>query len=99
MTQTRKRYDRQFKVAAARVVLEKERTVKELSEELGIKDTTLRRWADEYEELGENAFPGSGSPKRNKDYEILKLRKQVEELEMENEILKNFRAFLNQDRA
>ena len=46
MTQTRKRYDRQFKVAAARVVLEKERTVKELSEELGIKDTTLRRWAE-----------------------------------------------------
>ena len=71
MTQTRKRYDRQFKVAAARVVLEKERTVKELSEELGIKDTILRRWADEYEKLGENAFPGSSPPKRNKDYEIL----------------------------
>lgn len=45
MPQTRKRYDRQFKLSAARVVLEREKTVKELSSELGIKDTTLRRWA------------------------------------------------------
>ena len=99
MTQTRKRYDRRFKVAAAKVVLEGERTVRELSSEFGIKDTTLRRWASEYEGLGEAAFPGNGSPKTNKDYEILKLKKQVGELEMENAILKNFRAFLSQDRA
>jgi len=99
MTQTRKRYDRQFKVSAARVVLDGERTVAQLSGELGIKDSTLRRWAWEYEELGETAFPGNGSPKANKDYEIVKLRKQVEELEMENRLLKNFRAFLSQGRA
>lgn len=99
MTQGRKRYDRQFKIAAAKVVLEGETTVVELSRELGIKDATLRRWAREYEEMGEDAFPGNGSPKMNKDYEILKLKKKVEELERENELLKNFRAFLSQDRA
>lgn len=32
-------------------------TVKDLSEELGIKDSTLRRWACEYEEMGDDAFP------------------------------------------
>ena len=85
MTQRRKRYDRQFKVSAAKVVLSGEMTVKGLSEELGIKDSTLRRWAR--------------SPKINKDYEIVKLKKKVEELERENEILKNFRAFLSQDHA
>ena len=99
MTQKRKRYDRQFKVAAAKVVLSGEITVRGLSEELGIKDSTLRRWAREYEEMGDAAFPGNGSPKINKDYEIIKLRKKVEELERENEILKNFRAFLSQDHA
>ncbi len=98
MTQRRKRYDRQFKVSAAKVVLG-EMTVKGLSEELGIKDSTLRRWAREYEEMGDGAFPGNGSPKINKDYEIVKLKKKVEELERENEILKNFRAFLSQDHA
>ena len=99
MTQRRKRYDRQFKVSAAKVVLSGEMTVKGLSEELGIKDSTLRRWACECEEMGNDAFPGNGSPKINKDYEIVKLRKKVEELERENELLKNFRAFLSQDHA
>lgn len=94
MAQRRKRYDRQFKVSAAKVVLSGEMTVKGLSEELGIKDSTLRRWAREYEEMGDGAFPGNGSPKINKDYEIVKLKKKVEELERENEILKNFRGLL-----
>ena len=99
MTQRRKRYDRQFKVSAAKVVLTGEMTVKDLSEELDIKDSTLRRWACEYEEMGDDAFPGNGSPKINKDYEIVKLTKKVEELERENEILKNFRAFSSQGHA
>ena len=96
-TQRRKRYDKQFKVAAARVVLSGEMRVVDLAEELGIKDSTPRRWAREYEEMGDAAFPGNGSPKANEDYEIVKLRKKVEELERENDLLKNFRAFLSQD--
>lgn len=73
--------------------------MQELSEELGIKDSTLRRWACEYEEMGDDAFPGNGSPRINKDYEIVKLKKRIEELERENGPLKNFRAFLSQDHA
>ncbi|MDR3885571.1 transposase [Senegalimassilia sp.] len=84
MTQKRKRYDKQFKIAAARVVLGGEMRAVDLARELGIKDSTLRRWAQEYEEMGENAFPGNGSPKVNKDYEIVKLRKRIAELEREN---------------
>lgn len=89
MTQRRKRYDRQFKVSAAKAVLSGEMTVKGLSGELGIKDSTPRRWAREYEETGDGAFPGNGSPKINKGYEIVKLRKKVGELERENEMLNN----------
>lgn len=43
MAKRRKRYDRQFKASAAKVVPPEEMTVKDLSEELGIKDSTLRR--------------------------------------------------------
>ena len=99
MTQRRKRYDKQFKVSAAKAVPSGEMTVKDLSEELGIKDSTLRRWACEYEEMGDGAFPGNGPPKINKDYEIVKPEKKVEELERESEILKSFRAFLSQGYA
>ena len=42
-----------FKASAAKAVLSGEMTVKDLSEELGIKDSTLRRWACEYEEMGD----------------------------------------------
>lgn len=94
MTQKRKRYDKQFKIAAARVVLGGEMRAVDLARELGIKDSTLRRWAQEYEEMGENAFPGNGSPKVNKDYEIVKLRKRIEELERENEAAKKFPGLL-----
>lgn len=97
MAQRRKRYDRRFKASAAKVVLSGEMTVKDLSEELGVKDSTLRSWACECEEMGDGAFPGNGSPKTNKDYEIVKLEKKVEE--RENGILKNLRAFLSQDHA
>lgn len=99
MARRRKRYDRQFKVAAARVVLGGEMRVVDLAKELGIKGSTLRRWAQEYEEMGDAAFPGNGSPKVNKDYEIVRLRKRVEELERENDLLINIRAFLSQDHA
>lgn len=99
MARRRKRYDRQSKASAAKAVPSGEMTVKDLSEELGIKDSTLRRCAREYEEMGDDAFPGNGSPKIDKDYEIAKPKKKVEELERENEMLKNFRAFLSQDHA
>lgn len=99
MTQRRKRYDKQFKIAAAQVVLGGEMRVVDLARKLGIKGSTLRRWAQEHEEMGENAFLGNDSPKVNKDYGIAKLRKRIEELERENELLKNFRAFLSQDHA
>ena len=99
MTQRRKRHDKQFKVAAARVVLSGEMRVVDLAKELGIKDSTLRRWAQEYEEMGDAAFPGNGSPKVNRDYEIARLGKKVEELGRENDLLTNVRAFLSQDHA
>ena len=99
MTQRRKRYDRQFKASAAKAVPSGEMTAKDLSGELGIKDSTLGRWACECGEMGDGAFPGNGSPKINKDYEIVKPEKKVEELERENGTLKNFRAPLSQGHA
>ena len=99
MIQKRKRCDKQFKIAAARVVLGGEMRAVDLARELGIEGSTLRRRAQEHGEMGENAFPGNGSPKVNKDYGIAKLRKRIEELERESELLKNLRAFSSQDHA
>lgn len=48
--------------------------------ELGIKGSTPRRRAQEYEGMPESAFHGNGGPKVNKDCEIVKLRKKAEKL-------------------
>ena len=84
MTQKRTRCNKRFKIASARVVLGGEMRAVDLARELGVKDPTLRRWAQEHGEMSENAFPGNGSPKVNKDYEIAKLRKRIEEPGREN---------------
>ena len=99
MTLKRKRYDKQFKIAAARVVLGGEMRAVDLERQFVSKGSTLRRRAQEHGEMGENAFPGNGSPKVNKDHGIVRLRKRIEELERENELLKKFRAFSSQDHA
>ena len=66
------------------MVLDGEIRAVDLARELGIKDSTLRRWAQEHGKIGENAFPGNGGPKVDKDHEIVKLRKRIEEPEHVN---------------
>lgn len=83
------RYDKRLKVAAARAVPSGEMRAVDLAKELGTKDSALRRWAQEYGEMGDAAFPGNGSPKANKDCEIVRPRKKAGELERENGLLKN----------
>ena len=92
-------YDKQYKMAAVKHAQSVSRPVKDVARELGISGTTLRRWINEYDEYGESAFPGHGNALFNSTYEIKKLQKQVEELKMENEILKKLQAFLKRKNA
>ena len=92
-------YDKQFKMAAVKHAQSVARSVKDVARELGIRGTTLRRWINEYDEYGESAFPGHGNALFNSTYEIKKLQKQVNELKMENEILKKLQAFLKRKNA
>ncbi len=92
-------YDKQFKMAAVKHAQSVSRPVKEVARELGVSGTTLRRWINEYDEYGESAFPGHGNALFNSTYEIKKLQKQIEELKMENEILKKLQALLKRKHA
>ena len=98
-TQTRTHYDIQSEVSAAKVAAEGERTVTQLTGELGIRDSTLRRRAEEYEELGRVARPGNESPKVNKGYEKAGLRRQVEELGTGNELPRYYRTLSGRSRT
>lgn len=85
-----KRYDRQFELAAARLASSREMSIKGIAEGLEVPDNALRRWASEYDEDGESAFPGTGPHRVNKDFEIAKLSKENEELRKEVDFLKGY---------
>ena len=90
----RRSYDKQFKMAAVKLVLEDNMTVAEVSKELDIHYNSLYRWISEYEEYGESAFPGHGSALYSYQYEIKKLKAENLELRKGLELLKKFQAFL-----
>lgn len=92
-------YDKQFKMAAIKLAQTEDKSVLNTAKGLGISPSSLRRWINEYDEYGESAFPGHGNALFNSTYEIKKLQKKNEELQMENDLLKKLQAFLKQKNA
>ena len=90
----RRSYDKQFKMAAVKLVLEDNMTVAEVSNGLSIHYNSLYKWISEYEEHSESAFPSHGTALYSYQYEIKKLKAENLELRKELELLKKFQAFL-----
>ena len=88
----RKRFSRQFKTDAVRLVTEQGYRVSEAARNLGIHPNMLSRWKRQLEAESEDAFPGKGQMTPEKE-ELHRLRKRVKQLEMEREILKKAAAF------
>lgn len=83
----RRTFTKEFKRESVEFALSSEKTVAEVSRDLGIKENNLRRWINEYQEDPDHAFPGPGNLK-GPDVELHQLRKQVADLRMERDILK-----------
>lgn len=82
-----KRYDKEFKLYAVKLVLEDGRKVAEVARELDLVHQTLHRWIAKYKEDQEDSFVGSGnlSPNAKAEYEK---DKKIRDLEEEVAILK-----------
>ena len=89
-------YDKQFKLAAVKLAGIGSASITEVASSLGISNNSLRRWVNEYDAYGENAFPGNGNALINIEYEIKKLKKENAYLREENDLLKKLQAFLKQ---
>jgi transposase len=83
----RRKYDREFKIQAVKLLLESEKTVEEVADNLGIYHGNLTRWKREYRRYAEEAFPGIGKLKPE-DEELRRLKKENEDLRQERDILK-----------
>ena len=89
MSSRKQPYTREFKQEAARMVYELKRPYSDVTRELGISDTALRKWVAEFQPRG--AQPSQIS--QDERTELLQLRKDVARLKMEQEILKKAAAF------
>ena len=83
----RRKYDREFKEDALRLILEGGRTVRGVARDLGVHESMLHRWKKEYLEDREHAFPGKGHMKPHEE-EIIRLKKKIVDLEEDRAILK-----------
>jgi len=93
---TRKNYDKEFKIQAVKLVLESDKSVANIAEDLGISDNTLFLWKKQYLEDARNAFPGKGKLKPEEE-EMRRLKKELAHVKMERDILKKAVAFFAKD--
>ena len=79
----KKRFDREFKIQAVKMVTEEGQKACEVARSLGIHPNMLYSWKRKYAESGEKAFVGKGHLT-----EMVALRRKLKNAEMELEILK-----------
>ena len=90
----RKRYDKQFKVDAVSLVINGGRTVSEAARDLGINANVLHRWKRELTLEQSEAFPGKGRLGPQEE-ELRRLRRELEQVKEDREILKKALAFFS----
>ena len=97
MTRKGKRYKREFQLNAARMVVEEGYSRAEVAKKLGTTAWSVSRWISRFQASGElGAEPEEGASETEAlsvADELRKLRKQVDELQVENEILKKATAY------
>jgi len=87
----RKKYSKEFKQDAVRLVTEQGYSIAEAARNLGINDNMLGRWKRESNEQ-EDAFRGNGRLTPDQ-LELRRLQAENRQLRMEREILKKATAF------
>jgi transposase len=81
----RRQYGSEFKREAVQLVTRGGLSIAQAARDLGLNDNMLSRWKKEAEQNGGRAFPGQGHPQ---DEELSRLRREVEMLRQEREVLK-----------
>jgi transposase len=92
MRETHRHFSREFKRDAVQLVTQKGMPVGKVARELDIHPNLLHLWRREYLAKGDKAFSGPGRVLPEKA-EIRRLKKQVERLKEERDILKKALAF------
>lgn len=83
----RKSYSKEFKLGAARMVVDEKGRPSEVARNLGVSAISVSKWVTDYKRSGNGAFPGKGFVTPEED-RIRKLEKENRRLTMERDLLK-----------
>ena len=92
----RRKFGREFKVEAVRLIRERGVAVAQTARDLDVHENVLRKWVKEFSADPVQAFPGPGQMKPEQ-VEIERLRKEVARLKAERDILKKAAAYFARD--
>ena len=85
--QKRKRFTKEFKLEALRLMKESGMPAAAVARELGIRRNQLYTWQEELSAHGEEAFPGHGQ-RSARDDEVVRLKRELARVKEERDILK-----------
>ena len=88
----RRRFSREFKVEAVKLVLERRVAMAQAARDLDVHVNVLRTWVRAHRADPGHAFPGEGQQKPEAA-ELTRLRREVTRLKMERDILKKAAAY------
>lgn len=92
----RRKFSREFKLEAARLVRQRGVAVAQAARDLDVHENVLRKWVREFAADPVQAFPGHGQV-RPEQQEIERLRREVARLKAERDILKKAAAYFAKD--
>ena len=87
-------YSRSFKLQALELAKSGQKSINEIERDLGITPGLLHKWKSRMKTDGQQAFPGKGHLKEDEEL-IRRLKREVEVLRTERDILKKALAILS----
>jgi transposase len=87
--------DKEFKMAAVRLAITTDRPIKEIAEELGVSDTSIRNWITLYGRGQEVDGSGGFTPEEHE--ELIRLRRDLKRVVEERDVLKKALGILSKE--
>jgi transposase len=89
MSVPRRKYTKEEKLEIVKLSMEDHISIESLAKRYAVHMNSIYKWRSEYTKFDSAAFPGNGNPiLTDHEKEVLALKKQLREVELEKEILK-----------
>ena len=86
MAEKRRKFDREFRAGAVRIVLETGKPIAQVARDLGVHEGTLGNWVNQAKAAAGQS--GDGRLSESEREELQRLRRENAELAMERDVLK-----------